>query len=156
MTKRRSKKTESPMYSKVDGPIIDHPHSAPIHLVDREVTEDTVLAVTEQLFELAGPDVFARWLASKLREKTPNRGLLEMVARMLDPKPDDYLKLVVERRRSGKTWTRRANDAALAKATTKYQRALGNKHGDQQKAIKKVAEQFGVSKATVLKALRSK
>jgi hypothetical protein len=131
------------------------PHSAAIHLVNREVTEDTYLAVIEQAFEmLAGPDDIAKFLASKLRA-SPSREFLDIVALMLDPKVDSYFKLVIERRRSGKTWTRRANDAALAKATIKYQRAPGNKRGSRKDAVAAVADCFGVSQATVRKALRS-
>src|SRR5262249_5978681 len=59
-------------------------------------------------------------------------------------------------RRSGKTWTRRANDAAIAKAVKQYRQALGGKHGDQRKAVKDVAKQFRVSIPTVLKSIRSK
>jgi hypothetical protein len=156
MTKRRPKKTESPAYSKIDGVIVDHPHSAPIHVADREINEDTYLALMEQLFEMqAGPDDIASLLASKLREKFPSREFLDMVALMLDPKVDSYFKLVIERRRSGKTWTRRANDAALAKAVIKYKRALGNKRGSLKTAVADVAAGFKVSQATVRKALRN-
>jgi len=156
MTKRRPDKTESAMYSIVDGVIVDHPHSATIHVVGREITEDTYLALMEQYFEMqAGPDDIAKFLASELR-KSPGREFLDMVALMLDPKVDSYFKLVVERRRSGKTWTRRANDAAIAKAVKQYRQALGGKHGDQRKAVKDVAKQFRVSIPTVLKAIHSK
>jgi hypothetical protein len=157
MTKRRPKKTESPGYSVVDGVIIDHPHSAAIHVVDREITEDTNLALMEQLFEmLAGPDDIAELIVSKLREESPSREFyIRMVARMVDPKVDSYFKLVIKRRRSGKTWTRRANDAALAKAVAKYQRAVGKKRGSRKDAVGAVADLFDVSDATVRKALRS-
>jgi hypothetical protein len=133
------------------------PQSDSVYVVDRENTVATNLALMEQLFEMmADSDRIAKFLASELREGTPKRELLDMVARMLDPGINDYFKLVVARRRGGKTWTRQANDAALAKAAIKWKRALGNKHGDQKKAVAKTAKQFEVSKATVLKALRSK
>ena len=128
----------------------------PIHVVDREITEHTCLALMEQFFEtLAGPDDITRFLASKLREKSPDRELLNMVALLLDPKADSYFKLVIKRQRDGKTWTRRANDAALAKATIKYQRDLANKHGSRKEAVGAVADLFDVSEATVRKALRN-
>jgi hypothetical protein len=156
MTKRRPKKSESAMYSEVDGVIVDHPHSANIHIVDGEFTEDTALALMEQFFEmLAGPDDIAKYLAAELRKESPSREFLDMVAVMLDPKVDSYFKLVIERRRRGKTWTRRANDAALAKATIKYQRDLANKHGSRKEAVGAVADLFDVSEATVRKALRN-
>ena len=161
MTKRRPKKhdddTESPMYAVVDGGVVvGPPYSAPVHVVDREITEDTCLALMEQAFEMMpGPDNIARWLASKLREKSPNREFLNMVALMLDPKVDSYFKLIIGRRRSGKTWTRRANDAALVKAITKYERESSNKRGSRKAAIGKVADLFGVSEHTVRAALRN-
>ena len=54
------------------------------------------------------------------------------------------------------TPTKRVNDATIAKVAMEYQQALGNKHGDQKKAVKEVAKHYGVSNAAVLKALRSK
>ena len=127
----------------------------PIHVVDREITEHTCLALMEQFFEtLAGPDDITRFLASKLREKSPDRELLNMVALLLDPKADSYFKLVIKRQRDGKTWTRRANDAALAKFTNKYWRVLGGKRGQLKNAVAETARGFRVSEATVRKALR--
>jgi hypothetical protein len=82
--------------------------------------------------------------------------VIATVARWLDPQTDGYIKLVVVGRRDGKRTTKRVNDATIAKAAIEYQQALGNKHGDQKKAVKEVAKQYGLSKATVLKALRSK
>jgi hypothetical protein len=79
-----------------------------------------------------------------------------MVARWLDPQGNDCFKLKVERRRSGKSPTKSVNNIALVKAVAAYRRAFGNKHGDQKKAVAKVAKEFEVSKATVLKAMRSK
>lgn len=161
MTKRRPKKheddTKSPTYVVVDGVVVGGPsYSAPVHVVGREIAEDTNLALWEQLFEMqAGPDDIAKLLASKLREKSPHRDFLNMLALMLDPKVDSYFKLIIERRRSGKTWTRRANDAALVKAITKYERELRNKRGSRKAAIGKVADLFGVSEPTVRAALRN-
>jgi hypothetical protein len=149
MTKRQAKSTESPAYPKV--------HSASVYVVDREINEDTHLALWEQLYEMkTSPSDIAKSIASELRKESPNREFLDMVARMLDPKADGRFKLVVARRWKGKTWTRRANYAALKKATLKWKRALGNKHGDQKRAVIKTADQFEVSKHTVLKAIRSK
>jgi hypothetical protein len=155
MTKRRPKKHKSAMYSIVDGVAVDVPHSATI-LVTGSPDEDTYLALQEQRYEmLAGRDAIARSLAAELRRDSPCRAFLDMVARMVDPESDDYFKLVVSRARNGKTWTRRANNAALAKAVTYREEVHGNRHGDQKKAVAEVAERYEVSKATVLKALRS-
>jgi hypothetical protein len=58
MTKRLPKKAESP-FKRL--------HSAPIHVVGREMTEDTNLALTEQLFEMQpSTDDIAKLIVSKL------------------------------------------------------------------------------------------
>jgi hypothetical protein len=151
MTKRRPK-TEC---SVEDGVTVEYRHSASIHVVDREITEDTCLALWEQLFEMqAAPNDIAKLLASKLRETPPDPRLLNMLALMLDPKIDSHFKLVIKRQRDGKTWTRRANDAALAKFTNKYWQALGGKRGQLKDAIAATAAGFRISEATVRKALR--
>jgi hypothetical protein len=108
------------------------------------------------LFETRGADAVTRLFAEKLREPDPHPEVIATIARWLDPQTDDRIKLVVKRRRKGKTVTKRVNDVAIAKAVKKNMKARGNKHGDQTKAVKEVHKQFGVSKAKVLKALRSK
>ena len=82
--------------------------------------------------------------------------MIATVARWLDPQTDDYIKLVVVGRRAGKRMTKRVNDAAIAEAVKKNTDTRGNKHGDQKKTVREVANLFGVSMATVLKAIRSK
>jgi hypothetical protein len=155
MTKRRPERHKSAGYYIEDGVAIDLPHSATV-LVTGSPDDDTYLAVQEQRYEmLADRDAIAKSLAADLRRELPSRAFLDMVARMVDPESHDYLKLVVTRRRNGKTWTRRANDAALVKAVIYRQEVRGNRHGDQKKAIAEVAERYEVSKATVLKALRN-
>ena|SRR5215472_3880180 len=99
MTKRRPK-TEC---SVEDGVTVEYRHSASIHVVDREITEDTCLALWEQLFEMqAAPNDIAKLLASKLRETPPDPRLLNMLALMLDPKIDSHFKLVIKRQRDGR------------------------------------------------------
>jgi hypothetical protein len=113
-------------------------------------------ALLEQLFAMGGPETVASLLADRLRDPAPNPDVIATVARWLDPRTDDYIKLVVVGRRDGKRMTKRVNDATIAQAAIEYQQALGNKHGDQKKAVKAVAKLYGVSEATVLKAIGSK
>jgi hypothetical protein len=117
---------------------------------------DVYASLLEQLFAMDGPETVARLLADRLRDPAPHPDVIATVARWLDPQTDDYMKLVVVGRRDGKRTTKRVNDATIAKVAMEYQQALGNKHGDQKKAVKEVAKHYGVSKAAVLKALRSK
>jgi len=125
--------------------------------VTPEISDDAVdTALIEQAFAIKGPASVARLLAWRLRQPSPSRAVLDQIARMLDPSDDGYLKLRVVRHRRGKTATRNVNDAAIAKAVKKGVEARGNKHGKQKMAVAEVAKQFGVSKATVLKAIRSK
>jgi hypothetical protein len=118
--------------------------------------QELYAALVEQIFEVRGADAVACFLAERLRDPEPHPDVIAMVARWLDPQTDSYIKLVVVRRRRGKRMTKRVNDAAIAKAVKKNLKERGDKHGDQGKAVKEVAEVFGVSKATVLKAIRSK
>jgi hypothetical protein len=130
-----------------------------IHVTSEMMANDTVdmhMALIEQLFARQSPASVARLLTERLRDRSPHRGTLDLVARMLDPSEGGYLKLVLVRRRKGKTATRHVNDAAIAKAVKIKMEARGNKHGDQKKAVAEVTKLFNVKKATVLKAIRSK
>jgi DNA-binding GntR family transcriptional regulator len=51
--------------------------------------------------------------------------------------------------------TKRVNDATIAHAAIWRRRWLGNKRGSQKVAVADTAERYGVSEATVRKALRS-
>jgi hypothetical protein len=127
-----------------------------IYAPEKPWDENIFAAGIEQLYALRGPAAVAHFLSTRLRNPSSQpRAFFEMIARMIDPSEDGYLKLVVERRRSGKRWTRRANDAALAKAVTKYERALGNKRGSRKAAVGAVADLFNVGEGTVRKALRN-
>jgi hypothetical protein len=130
--------------------------SAIVHGSSRVSPAGLNMALYEELFKSIGPTDFADFIAKRLLDSPPNPAILEMVARGLDPKGDDFFKLVVVRRRRGKSWTKKANDLAIAEAVAESKRALGNKHGDQKKAVKEVAKHFDVSKARVLKTIRSK
>jgi hypothetical protein len=118
--------------------------------------QEIYAALLEQLYEARGGDAVAGLLAGLLRFPAPHPDVIATVARWLDPQTDDYIKLVVVGRRGGKRLTKRVNGAAIAKAVKKNMELRGNKHGDQKKAVCEVAKLFGVSKPTVLKAIRSK
>jgi hypothetical protein len=113
-------------------------------------------ALIEQLYEINGSAFIARFLVDRLREPSPGRAFLDMVANLLEPQSNECLRLEVVRPRDGRSPTKSINDIALRNAVAERQRALGNNHGSQKKAVKEVAKQFDVSKATVLKAIRSK
>jgi hypothetical protein len=131
--------------------------SAIVHVTTDMLGDDQVLmALYEQLYLMIGATSVASLLADRLRDPEPQPAILRMVARWLDPRSDDRFELVLKRRRNNQSWTKRVNNQVIVKAVKKCQQALGNKHGDQKKAVAKVAKQFEVSKATVLKALRSK
>src|SRR6516162_10015110 len=114
------------------------------------------VALIEQLYEIEGSAFFARFLAERLREPSPDRALLDMVASYLEPQINESFRLEAVRPRDGRRLTKSINDIALKWEVAEGWRALGNKHGSQKKVVKKVAEQFGVSMATVRKAIRSK
>jgi len=130
--------------------------SAIVHGSGAKTEQELYAALVEQLFEVKGADAVAELLAERLRDPAPHPDVIATVARWLDPQTDDSIKLVVVSRRGGKRMTKRVNDVAIAKAVKKITEARGNKHGEQKKAVKQTAELFGVSKATVLKAIRSK
>jgi hypothetical protein len=130
--------------------------SAIVHGSSAKTPQEIYAALMEQLFKVLGADAVASFLAECLRFPAPHPDVIATVARSLDPQTDDYMKLVLEGRRRGKRITKRVNDAAIVQAVKKHMEALGNKHGDQKKAVKKTADEFGIKQPTVRKALRSK
>jgi hypothetical protein len=131
---------------------VDHGRMAADPVYNADVSE----ALIEQLYEIKGPAFIASFLAERLREPSPDRALLDMVASYLESQSNESFRLEVVRPRDGRSLTKSINDIALKWAVAEGCRALRNKHGSQRKVVKKVAEQFGVSMATVRKAIRSK
>jgi hypothetical protein len=127
--------------------------SAVIHASGANTEREIFQAVVEQLFEARGSKAVASLLAEALQAPTPD--VIATVACWLDPQADDYIQLVVQARRGGKRMTKRVNDATIAHAVTWRRRALGNKRGSEKVAVSDTAERYGVSEATVRKALRS-
>ena len=146
MTKRKPKTASA----------VIHAHGGP--------ADDFNMALLEQDFKLQQANEgtgrasasMARMLARQLREPTPDRQILDMVARWLDG--DDVFKLVVVRRRSSKSWTKKVNDAAIAKALLQWLAADKPKYG----MMKEIGDRFGVSSHKVrqvhknLKAIRQR
>ena len=84
---------------------------------------DSNMHSVEQLYTKLGADAFAKLLAAHLRDPSPRRKILDAVARLLDPSPDDDLKLVITRRSAGNTtmrWTKRAEDIRIALAVQEF------------------------------------
>jgi hypothetical protein len=126
------------------------------HVIGEMDDGSLYMAHLEHVFAIFGSACIAEELAMRLRNPSPWRVALDQIARMLDPSDDGYLKLRVVRHRKGRTAMKYVNDAAIVKAVKKGVEARRNKHGRQKMAVAEVAKQFRVSKATVLKALRSK
>ena len=140
--------TKRPGRPKKSG--LTHSGRVYFHKGDRELTEDFYLALMERYYEtLSGPDDIAKSLAADLRRDAPHLRFLNMLALMLDPKVNCYFKLVIKRRRGGTTWSRRNNDAVLAKATNEVFQALGGNHGDLKRAVGEIADYFEVSEGAV-------
>jgi hypothetical protein len=81
---------------------------------------DASMAEVESLFIEMGAANYTRLLAKRLREpSSPQReDLLDIVARLLDPRPDDQLEMVVQRRGPGNILkgAKRINDIKIALA----------------------------------------
>jgi hypothetical protein len=134
------------------------PRGKTVHVSSREMmANDAVdMALIEQLYEIKGPATVARLLAWRLRHPAPRHAALDLVARMLDPLDDGYLKLRVVRYRKGKTATKHVNDAAIARAFQEIQQHLNatakSKHGITSRTVKRVATLFEISPSKVRKA----
>jgi hypothetical protein len=125
--------------------------SAIVHATDG-MTDSVYRALIEQLFLMGGPTAVAEFLAARLRDPSPHRDVLDMVARSLDPQNDDYLKLLVVRQRRGKRWTKHVNDQAIAKTILRYRQELGRKRLSKV-AVGDIADQFEISEAKVRKVI---
>jgi hypothetical protein len=135
------------------------PHSASVYIASAASLETTLehdMALYEQLWRMIGPTKLARLLAERLRDSEPHPAVISVVTRLLDPGSNDCLKLEVVRRKDGKSPTKRVNDRFIAERVKEYTQAFGNRHGDQTRAVKRLANELEISAATVRKAIRSK
>jgi len=126
--------------------------SAIVHGSGAKTPQELYAVLVEQLFETRGADAIASLLAENLRLPDPDPDMIATVARWLDPQTDDYIKLVVVRRRGGKTMTKRVNDRAVAKAIIKSQQELGRKRLSKEE-VGEIADQFEISDAKVRKVI---
>jgi hypothetical protein len=116
------------------------------------------MATVEKIFEERGGEGLAQLIAKKLRGANPHQAIIEMVARLLDPQPDDDLALVVERRSRGNTktkWVQRKNDIEIAAAVVNYEleHVKGGKPVLRKVAIGKIANQRRITDRRVRQAL---
>jgi hypothetical protein len=79
---------------------------------------DASMATVESLLTEMGATNYTRLLAEHLRDPSPRREILDIVARLLDPRPEDQLEMVVQRRMRGKILkgAKRINDLKIALA----------------------------------------
>jgi len=122
---------------------------------------DANMATVEQLYTRLGADRFANLMAEALQDPMPRREILDAIARLLDPHPDDDLRLVVERRSAGNTkmrWTKRCEDIEIALAVLNFQQQYvesGNPmRGSRKKAVGEIAHERGISDGKVRQALK--
>jgi hypothetical protein len=134
-----------------------------------EITDARMYAI-EHCYTKLGPDGFAKLMATGLREAAkflseyefdegdpvPHREILESVARLLDPRPDDDLQLIVERRRQGNPklrWIQRAEDIEIAREVEHYlweHLAAGKPNrGSIKLAAREIAKKRGINASTV-------
>src|SRR5262245_20345936 len=116
---------------------------------------DANMAIVELLYTKHGPDGFAKLMTEALREAMPRREILDAIARLLDPRRDDDLRLVIKRRRPGNTkmrQTKRREDIDIALAVLNFQIESGN--SSRKKAVGEIAAARSISKSKVEKALR--
>ena len=155
MTKRRLSDMTSSEFKWVPRDSVGK-ESAIVHGSGAKTEQEIYAAVVEQLFKAQDADAVASLLAARLRDPAPHPDVIATVARWLDPQTNDHIKLVVVRRRRGKSATKRVNDAAIIKAVLKRRQAAGNKRGSLKDIVAKVAALYGVKEPTVRKAMRSK
>jgi hypothetical protein len=97
---------------------------------------DANMATVEQLYTKLGADGFAKLMARTLRDPAPRREILDAIARLLDPRPDDDLRLVVKRRSRGNTkmrQTKRREDIEIALAVLNFELQSGS--GSRKKPL---------------------
>jgi hypothetical protein len=122
---------------------------------------DANMATVEQLYTGLGADRFAKLMAEALRNPEPRREILDAIARLLDPHPDDDLRLVVERRSRGNRmmrWTKRAKDIHIALAVLNFEEEWDKsgkpRRGRRKNAVDETSKRAGIGKGTVREALK--
>ena len=117
---------------------------------------DANMAIVEYLYTKHGPDGFAKLMAEALRSPEPRREILDAIARLLDPRPDDDLRLVVKRRSPGNTkmrQTKRGEHIEIALEVLNFEFESGGSKL-RKEAVGEIAAARSISKSKVEKALR--
>ena len=117
---------------------------------------DANMAGVEHLYTNLGAEGFAKLMAEALRSPEPRREILDAIARLLDPRPDDDLRLVVERRSPGNTKMRQTKcreDIDISLEVLSLELESGNSKL-RKEAVGEIAAARGISKSKVEKALR--
>jgi hypothetical protein len=121
-----------------------------IHAPEKPWDVNIFAAAIEQLYALKGPTAVTRFLSTRLRDPSPSRVVLDLVARLLDSQNNsDSFELAVKRRRSGRSQTKAVNDRAIVMA---IQRTFGRKRLSKNE-VGEIADQFGISEAKVRKVI---
>src|SRR4051812_109135 len=124
------------------------------------LTVGSMLGV-EYWYTKLGADGYAKLIAARLRDPLPQREVLDAVARLFDPQPDDDLQLVIKRRSAGNTtmrWTKRTEDIEIAwevqKFCIEWLKAGKPMRGSRKKAVGEIAAKREISQHKVRQALK--
>jgi hypothetical protein len=122
---------------------------------------DSQMYGIEDRYTQLGRDGFAKLMATRLRDPRPRREVLDAIARLLDPHPDDDLALIVVRRSKGNPkmrWTKRNEDIEIAREVLHFEeewlRSGKKGRGLRKKAIGDIVERRGISEHKVRQALK--
>jgi hypothetical protein len=122
---------------------------------------DANMTTIELLYTERGSDGLTKIMAAHLRTPMPRREILDGIARLLDPRPDNDLALVIVRRSRGNTkmrWTKRREDIDIAGEVQDFlleYLAAGNpKRGSIKKAVGEIAGKRGIGPGKVRQALK--
>jgi hypothetical protein len=115
----------------------------------------------EHWYTKLGADGFAKLMATRLRDPRPKREILDAIARLLDPHPNDDLALVMVRRRKGNPkmrWTKRAEDIEIVREVLNFEEEWDKsgkpRRGRRKNAVDEIAAKHGIGKGTVREALK--
>jgi hypothetical protein len=122
---------------------------------------DSSMYTIERLYTELGADAFAKLIATRLRDPRPKREILDAVARLLDPRPNDDLALKIVRRSKGNPkmrWTKRNEEIGIVSDVLdfkiKYLESGKPPRGSTKKAVGEIAKKRGISEGKVRLALR--
>jgi hypothetical protein len=122
---------------------------------------DSRMCGIEHWYTKLGADGFAKLMATRLRDPRPRREILDAVARLLDPRPDDDLALKIVRRSKGNPkmrWTKRAEDLDIVSEVLNFEDEWDKsgklRRGRRKNAVGEIAKKRGISEGKVRQALK--